>query len=230
MKTTITMVGILFSLALILGACSDDGMTPGDFKVTVVVTDISGVPVPGLRLALVPDTPFYQDGKSAGGRPAVAIPFSVAREGRIRLAITDIAGKQVRLLGEQDALAGIYHWTWNGHDDQERHLPPGVYTAHLTIWPTCPTRSTAVTCVISGMWTVPEAWIWSGILPKQGKSLLKQVRGAGPRHRQTPCFTMNFRMNWDYLIPIRSTKKQNLSFPGKFLFNLCYNYNRKVFI
>jgi len=134
MKTMIMIVVILFSLTLILSACSDDGTNPENFKVTVVVTDTSGDPVPGLRLNLVPDTPYYQDGKSAGGRLAVAIPYSVAREGRIRLAITDVAGKQVRLLGEQDALAGIYHWIWDGHDDQERLLPPGVYTVHLTVW------------------------------------------------------------------------------------------------
>lgn len=128
---------LLLAAVLWLPACGDDDPTgPETFKVTVVVTDAAGHPVPGLDMSLVPDTPFYQDGKHQDskadpGRPAVTIPFQLDQESDVRLSIEDIEGAEVRLLGDQTLPAGVHHWVWNGWDDADQVLPSGVYTVRL---------------------------------------------------------------------------------------------------
>lgn len=135
MKFPRPLILALVAAALWLPACGgdDDPTGPETFKVTVVVSDPSGNPVPGLDLSLVPDTPFYQDGKSDPGRPAVTIPFQLDQESDVRLSIEDIEGTEVRLLGDQTLPAGRHTWVWNGWDDGDQVLPSGVYTVRMVV-------------------------------------------------------------------------------------------------
>lgn len=130
---------LLCALAVLawLSACDDDDpTTPEEFQVVVQVTDPTGNPVEGLDLSLTMQTDFFQDGKAGTaepGRPAVTIPFEVARACSIRLSIEDITGDEVRLLGQQSVPAGVHNWVWNGWDDRGEGLPSGVYTARLVM-------------------------------------------------------------------------------------------------
>ena len=127
---------VLCGLFLAGTGCSDEDsvVTPPDFQVTIRVTDPQGFPVQGLDMALVPDTPFYQDGgKSPDFRPAVAIPFDVEFESNIRLTIEDIEGTEVRLLWEDPVPAGAHQVVWNGLDDAEQQMASGVYSVHLVV-------------------------------------------------------------------------------------------------
>jgi hypothetical protein len=136
MSNSRTICGIAFLTALaICAACSDDGVSPGHFRVTIEVTDPQGDPVAGLELAVVPDTPFYQDGKAAGARAAVTIPFSVAQASDIRLAVEDIEGTEVCLLDETTVPAGLHQRTWIGRDEGGVHQPSGVYAVTLLVRP-----------------------------------------------------------------------------------------------
>lgn len=124
----------LLVFTVLIGCGDDDPVTPPEFQVTIQVTDPQGQPVEGLDLSLVPDTPFYQDGnQGSGDRPATVIPFQVAQASDIRLAVEDITGAEVRLLGEQPAPMGVHQWMWDGLDDEENRLPSGFYTAHLEV-------------------------------------------------------------------------------------------------
>ena len=56
----------LTALCLCVGACSDDDPAkPAEFAVTIQVTDPGGDPVEGLRVGLVNDHAFFQDGGMA---------------------------------------------------------------------------------------------------------------------------------------------------------------------
>jgi hypothetical protein len=133
---------IVLAASVWLPACGDDddptSPQPSQIVVVVEVTDPAGDPVEGLDLSLTMDTDFFQDKialPAAGepGRPAVTIPFRVDRLSQVRLSVEDIAGQEVRLLGDQSVPAGPHHWVWNGMDDQNEGLPSGVYTVRLVV-------------------------------------------------------------------------------------------------
>ena len=136
MKITkgLLLILVCCGLGLMISACGDDdGVKPSSFRVVINVSDDQGNPVSGLDLSLVPDTPFYQDGKASGYRPSVIIPFILNQPANARLSIEDIEGVEVRLVGERPAVTGVHHWNWDGLDNNEERLPSGVYTAHLVV-------------------------------------------------------------------------------------------------
>lgn len=122
----------LAALCLGAGSCGDDDpVKPAGFAVTVKVTDPAGNPVEGLRVGMVNDTPYYQDGlqaeKAAGG-----IQFELPMPVGVRITIEDVEGREIRVLVfEEELPAGRHRVIWNGLDDQGVHQPSGRYTAHL---------------------------------------------------------------------------------------------------
>jgi len=130
---TCTRVALLLILPALLASCSDDGVSPQGFRVVVEVTDTLGTPVAGLDLAVAPDTPYYQDGKATSPKPVVTIPFTIAQSSRVRLAISDIEDREVRLLDERILDPGPYDWQWNGYDDAQQPLDSGVYHVNLRV-------------------------------------------------------------------------------------------------
>ena len=138
---------------VLVGACSDDEEPtnpPPPFQVVLEVTAPNGDPMAGLELGLVPDSPFYMDGKDASEEgpdlagdlrwpfpspfyPSVIIPFVLDRPGMVRVTVEDVEGGLVRLLGEQAADSGSHQWLWNGQDDNGVAVPSGVYFARLVL-------------------------------------------------------------------------------------------------
>lgn len=58
---------------------------------------------------------------------SAAIPFALDREAFVRLAVYDVAGRQVRVLKEGNVAAGDYSERWDGRDEAQRAVPSGVY-------------------------------------------------------------------------------------------------------
>jgi parallel beta-helix repeat protein len=63
---------------------------------------------------------------------AARFQFGIARGGRVRLEIYDIAGRRVRRLVDEDRPPGQYELRWQGTDDSGRRAPTGVYLVRLT--------------------------------------------------------------------------------------------------
>ena len=121
----------LTALCFCVGACNDDDpVKPTPFAVTIQVTDTAGDPVEGLRVHLVNDHAFFQDGGMAA-KAAVAIPFFTEIPVHFVLTIEDIEGRTVRKLYESDIQKGGYRFIWDGENNAEVHQPSGRYTAHM---------------------------------------------------------------------------------------------------
>lgn len=88
---------------------------------SVSAVEDGGVPT-ALVLAEARPNPF---------NPSTRIRYDVPRAGPVRLAIYDLAGRQVRTLLDGPASPGRHTATWDGRDDTGRHLASGVYVARL---------------------------------------------------------------------------------------------------
>jgi hypothetical protein len=70
----------------------------------------------------------------AGRNPArggALLRCTLAREGRVRVAIHDVAGRAVRTLDEDVRPAGTHDVAWDGRDDAGAPVAAGVYLARL---------------------------------------------------------------------------------------------------
>ena len=122
---------VLTALCLCVGACNDDDpVKPAEFAVTIQVADTAGDPVEGLRVHLVNDHAFFQDGGMAA-KAAVAIPFYTEVPVHFVVTIEDIEGRTIRNLYEGDLQKGGYRFIWDGKNNAEVHQPSGRYTAHI---------------------------------------------------------------------------------------------------
>jgi len=64
--------------------------------------------------------------------PSTRIEFDLARDGRVRLEIFDVAGQLVRTLADGEMRRGFRHVvTWNGLDSAGRRVASGVYFYRL---------------------------------------------------------------------------------------------------
>ena len=72
--------------------------------------------------------------KPAVGRALghIPVPFTLAKDGKVSIAIRDEAGRTVRTgIGAVPFPAGEQTWMWDGLDDRDRPLPAGRYTATI---------------------------------------------------------------------------------------------------
>ena len=63
--------------------------------------------------------------------PAVVIPFTLARAGRITLTVVDVKGRVVRVLEKGVWPAGRGQSVWDGADRAGRPVASGAYRAVL---------------------------------------------------------------------------------------------------
>jgi len=78
-----------------------------------------------LRTVLYPNVPNPFN-------PVTRIRFDLARDGRVRLAVYDVAGRMVRTLVDKELQAGPNHEVvWNGLDDAGQRVSTGVYFYRL---------------------------------------------------------------------------------------------------
>ncbi len=77
-------------------------------------------------------------------RGPAAIPFSLERNGRVRLLVYDVAGRLRRRLLDQDLGAGAHHVLWDGRDAAGQPVAAGVYFLRLESDGATSSRSVAV--------------------------------------------------------------------------------------
>ncbi len=63
--------------------------------------------------------------------PNVTVPFTLGQAGRVRLAVYDVAGRQVRSLLDEESAAGPHALIWDGRDEAGRAAGSGVYFIRL---------------------------------------------------------------------------------------------------
>lgn len=79
-------------------------------------------PATGARLSLASRNP---------ARDGATLRCSLARAGRVRLAIHDVTGRLVRTLADGVLPAGAHSLAWDGRDEAGERVPPGLYLARL---------------------------------------------------------------------------------------------------
>jgi hypothetical protein len=68
-----------------------------------------------------------QDAHPNPFNPKVTIPYSLAEEGRARVAIYDVSGRRVATLADGHHARGEHAVIWQGRDDSGREAGSGVY-------------------------------------------------------------------------------------------------------
>jgi hypothetical protein len=62
----------------------------------------------------------------------MTIPFTLGQAGPVRLVITDVLGRVVRVLTDSDHAAGMHSVQWDGRDAFGAAVTAGVYFVQLT--------------------------------------------------------------------------------------------------
>jgi hypothetical protein len=104
---------------------ADNGSTEADLRTkeaTASVTEESGSPAAGLQLAAPAPNPFTS---------TTRFDYTLAKGGRYRLAIYDVQGRQVAVIGEGSAQAGSHSMRWDGRDQRGHLIPSGIYFLRL---------------------------------------------------------------------------------------------------
>jgi len=63
--------------------------------------------------------------------PTTTIAFGVARGGRVTLRVYDVAGRLIKTLVDDERIPGAYKSTWDGRNNDGRHVSSGVYFYRL---------------------------------------------------------------------------------------------------
>ena len=63
--------------------------------------------------------------------PETSVRFELARAGRVRINVYDVAGRRVARLLDEDRQAGADHVVWRGRDDRGRTVTSGAYYIRL---------------------------------------------------------------------------------------------------
>lgn len=109
-----------------IGGYGYDTTLPNNpFRSFVVTLDTtSDVPQPGVDGGLVLGRPSPNP-----FNPSTSFVLTLAQDGPVHLAVYDIRGALVRVLGDGVLAAGSRSFTWNGRDDSDQPMPSGVYLA-----------------------------------------------------------------------------------------------------
>jgi hypothetical protein len=89
-----------------------DELSPVDER-----TDPDDLPAAHMAVAVYPN-PF---------NPQTTIVVSLPRGGKTRVAVFDLAGRQVAVLLDRDLVAGEHRLNWRGRDAMGREMPSGAY-------------------------------------------------------------------------------------------------------
>jgi len=123
-KTVGTARGIGFALSMTDGQRMLPDIRPVlDAVPTAVVEDLRG--------GALPEAPVLAAGYPNPFNPTVTLPFSLPRDGHVRLTVWNAAGQRVRVLVDEVAGAGLHEVQWDGRDEVGRSVASGLYLVRL---------------------------------------------------------------------------------------------------
>lgn len=107
------------------------GATLADLQAAIDAANALYTPV----AAVGPDLPYRQlrlaPNQPNPFNPATTITYELARDGRARLEVFDLAGKRVRTLVDGPVAAGAHTVVWDGRDDAGDAVASGTYLCRL---------------------------------------------------------------------------------------------------
>ena len=113
---------------------ADPGNATGEFEgngTTVATSDADQGELLHVRVDHEVLTP-NGDGTNDQARLAYEI-LEITGEAAVRVEIADISGRRVRLLHAESQEIGTYEQTWDGCDESDRVVPPGIYLYSVEI-------------------------------------------------------------------------------------------------
>jgi hypothetical protein len=141
-ETSLFVTGAVLQASLRNGAEAGGGtwqrVDPGDALRTVLsntTTVVSGVGNKSLFTEVEVPEAFSPNGD--GTNDQALFTFKVVRVGDaspVEAVIYDMGGRPVRRIDQQRQVsAGLYQMAWDGRDDADRMVPPGIYVVHLSV-------------------------------------------------------------------------------------------------
>jgi flagellar hook assembly protein FlgD len=119
---------LFVALVLMTGAAAEARVSHGYSgifsldTVTAVGDDASGPPQATILAAIYPN-PF---------NPRTTIGYELAEASKVKLAIYDLRGMQVRVLDAGNRPSGRHQTIWDGQDDKGHGAPTGTYFCRLS--------------------------------------------------------------------------------------------------
>jgi predicted outer membrane repeat protein len=101
---------------------NDCGVQMGALGEACTLTSVEEAPALGSRLLAAYPNPF---------NPTTTISMVLESATEVRLAVHDVAGRQIKVLHEGRLAAGSHELLWRGRDDADRPVPSGLYFIHM---------------------------------------------------------------------------------------------------
>ncbi len=116
------------------------GLVPEEAVAVVVQGDYVFVADRGVGLQIMPSDcapgqstmPSRARAFPNPGFGAVSIRFAIPTDGLVQAAVFDLAGRRIRELPSIQMSAGSHDLRWDGHDDDGRVVPVGIYLVRIT--------------------------------------------------------------------------------------------------
>jgi hypothetical protein len=81
--------------------------------------------------AVIPQKTVLEPNYPNPFNPETVIPFQIAQDGAVRIAVYDITGHLVKTLLNTNLPAGAHSVVWNGADSSGRRVSAGMYFSRL---------------------------------------------------------------------------------------------------
>ena len=95
-----------------------------EWKVVLIDTSVLKTTEPYF---VIPEKPYLGQNTPNPFNTSTSIEYSVPGECRVRLLVTDIVGRRVKILADGFRERGRYKVVWDGTDDAGKPVPSGVY-------------------------------------------------------------------------------------------------------
>ena len=109
-------------------------ITDGDRMLLDIRPGLTPVPtavVEELRTGAVPESAVLAQAYPNPFNATITLPFSLPRDGHVRLTVWNAAGQRVRVLVDEMAGAGFHQVQWAGRDEADRIAGSGLYLVRM---------------------------------------------------------------------------------------------------
>ena len=114
-------------------------VTPGNAKEAFKDNEISvriDLSTPLIAFVRTWPDPFTPNGDGVNDETTILYGVSkVTQPVSVEIDLYDLSGTRVRSGYAGEASTGSYAWRWDGRDDDEELLPPGIYIYRIMIYP-----------------------------------------------------------------------------------------------